>query len=357
MSELPDWTAVADLPYAFGGPTLIGILKSCPEDFQVDEILGFEPDGDGEHAALLICKTGMNTELVARSLARLAGIKPMNVGYCGLKDRHAVTTQWFSVGLAGQRQPDWSELESDQLQILEVQRHGRKLRRGTAKGNRFRIRVRDLAGDREATDGRLSAIRPDGVPNYFGEQRFGRDYGNLIQASGLFSGEIKRVKPHLKGLYLSAARSQIFNQLLGLRVEQGNWNHELAGDLMQLDGSHSWFAVSEDDADIEERLHRMDIHPTGPMWGRGSLPSTGQTGAMEQQIAERFSPWCEGLERFGLKQERRALRMPVREMEWHWRDDSLEVAFTLPTGCFATAVLRELVDVQEKSTSSSATSG
>ncbi len=343
MIESPEWTPLAELPHAFGAPPLSGHLRTTTADFQVDEVLGFEPDGEGEHALLLVRKIGLNTDELARQLARHAGLRPRDVGYCGLKDRNAVTSQWFSLGLAGRQEPDWTALNSERIQVLEVHRHRRKLRRGTARGNRFRIGVADVVGEREAAEECLATLRKQGAPNYFGEQRFGRDYGNLERAEQLFQGTLKRVNPHLRGLYLSAARSQIFNELLARRVRAGSWNRVLAGDLMQLEGSRSWFPVVEPDAAIEQRVGEGDIHPTGPLWGRGVVPSSGAVAAEEQELAEHFTPWCRGLERFGLKQERRALRMPLHELEWAWGDASLEVEFRLPSGCFATSVLRELV--------------
>ena len=343
MTEIPDWTPLVDLPHAFAAPPLSGCLRATAADFQVDEVLGFEPDGEGEHALLLVRKIGLNTEELVRQLARHAGLRPRDVGYCGLKDRNAVTTQWFSLGLAGRQEPDWAELDSERVQVLQAQRHRRKLRRGAARGNRFRIRIVDAAGEREAAEGRLAALRERGAPNYFGEQRFGRDYGNLERAEQLFQGTLKRVNPHLRGLYLSAARSQIFNELLAQRVRAGSWNRALPGDLMQLEGSRSWFPVAEPDAEIERRMEEGDIHPTGSLWGRGAVPSSGLAAAGEQALAERFASWCRGLERFGLKQDRRALRVPLHELEWGWGDASLELEFRLPSGCFATSVLRELV--------------
>lgn len=337
------WTPVSALPYAFGGPCLNGRLRLAHEDFQVDEVLGFEPDGEGEHVLLQVQKTGLNTEEVARYLAKFAGLRPLDIGYSGLKDRNAVTSQWFSVRLANRTEPEWSAAASDRIEVLQVRRHRRKLKRGTARGNRFRIRIRALKGGRDAAEACLHAFREEGSPNYFGEQRFGRDYGNLEQATKLFQGALKRVKPHLRGLYLSAARAQIFNELLGERVSRALWNRALAGDLMQLEGSRSWFAAPEVDVEVERRIAAFDIHPTGPMWGKGELPSVGQAAETEQRIAGRHAIWCQGLERFGLKQERRALRMRVAELVWEWGEDYLDLAFRLPAGCFATAVLRELL--------------
>lgn len=346
MSEPPAWTPLANLPHAFGGPPLSGRLRSAAADFRVDEVLGFEPDGEGEHALLLVRKIGLNTDELARQLAYHAGLRPRDVGYCGLKDRNAVTSQWFSLGLAGREEPEWTALDSERIQVLEAHRHRRKLRRGAARGNRFRIRITDAAGDREAVEERLSTLRKQGAPNYFGEQRFGRNYGNLERVRQLFQGMLKRVNPYQRGLYLSAARSQIFNELLARRVRAGSWSRALPGELVQLEGSRSWFPVTMPDGEIERRMERGDIHPTGPLWGRGAVPSSGLAAAGEQLLAERFASWCRGLERFGLKQERRALRMPIHELEWGWDAASLELGFRLSSGCYATSVLRELVEAR-----------
>jgi len=129
MSEPPGWTPFHQLPYALGGPPLSGVLRAEPADFQVDEVLGFEADGEGEHVLLQIRKTGLNTEDAVRRIARHAGIKPRDIGYCGLKDRNAVTTQWISVGLAGRPEPDWSALDDECLRVISASRHRRKLKR------------------------------------------------------------------------------------------------------------------------------------------------------------------------------------------------------------------------------------
>ncbi len=343
MSSVGDWLPVPELSHALGGPPLHGVLRQAPQDFQVDEVLGFEPDGEGEHALLLVRKTGINTEDVVRRIARHAGVQPRDIGYCGLKDRNAVTTQWLSVGLAGRPEPDWTVLDDAGLKVLSASRHRRKLKRGTARGNRFRIRVGEISGDRILATERLAAMSAGGVPNYFGEQRFGRGYGNLERADRLFRGELKRVRPHLRGLYLSAARSQVFNEILGRRVDEGSWSRILPGDVMQLEGSRSWFAIVEPDEDSLRRNQELDIHPTGPLWGKGELPCTGLVAELEQVTAERFGAWCRGLEKFGLKQERRALRLPVAELEYAWGEGALDLSFRLPAGAFATTAIRELV--------------
>ncbi|EXJ16269.1 tRNA pseudouridine 13 synthase [Imhoffiella purpurea] len=342
------WTSFSALPRAHGEPLGQGRLRVVPEDFQVEEHLGFEPDGEGDHLLLWVRKTGANTEWVARKLAALAGVQGSAVGYAGLKDRHAVTAQWFSVPRPRQGLPDWSELNAFGIEVREVHAHRRKLRRGALQGNRFRIRVRDVGLDPERLRECAAAIAGSGVPNYFGAQRFGRDDANLIHAGELFSGAARRVPRHLRGLWLSAARSQIFNQVLAARVERGDWDRPLDGDCLQLDGSHSFFLAERIDETLEERSRRMDLHPTGPLWGRGDLPTQGAVRSAEEAAAMPFEGWTAGLAAAGMDQERRALRLPVSDLEVESDTRDLLVAFYLSAGSYATAVLREFVDCFEE---------
>jgi len=334
-------SATEHLAYALGKPETSGVIRSLPEDFQVDEDLGFDLSGEGEHACLHIRKRNSNTDFIAKQIVRLAGVKNMDVSYAGLKDRHALTTQWFSVYLSNKAEPDWSQLNSDEVEVLEVVRHNRKLRRGSLKGNHFKLVVRDLDGDIASLDQRLQRISSIGVPNYFGEQRFGRD--NLAKARGLFNAEFKVKDRNKRSMYLSAARSAIFNELLSTRVTAANWNQALAGDVMMLDGSHSVFTVEAVDEEIKRRITEFDIHPTGPMWGRGRLASASDALQLEQQCADNFALFCDGLEKAGMKQERRSLRLPVSRLEWQLDDNSLNLSFFLSSGSYATSVLRELL--------------
>lgn len=334
-----------DLPYAGGRPGVRGVLRRLPEDFQVEEDLGFALTGEGEHVFLQIRKRNENTDWVARRVAQVAGVKPMDVGYAGLKDRHAVTTQWFSVHLPGRAEPDWSGLENENLQVLAVQRHNRKLRKGALKGNRFRLVARNLEGDLDGLEARLARVRAEGVPNYFGEQRFGIEGGNLARARDLITGRRRESNPHKRGLYLSAARSMLFNEVLAHRVTQGTWNLPLAGDAMALAGSHSFFVVDEVDEEIRRRCAEMDIHPSGPLWGKGELPTRGEARGLEETALEPLMPWCAGLERFGLDQERRPLRLKVEELEWAFpAEGELRVSFRLAAGAYATTVMREIIE-------------
>jgi tRNA pseudouridine13 synthase len=345
-APMPAWQPLAELPRAYGPRPGRGRIRSRAEDFQVDEIPSFEPDGEGEHLLLRIRKRNTNTDWLARQLARLGGLPIVDVGYAGLKDRNAVTSQWFSLRLAGRPEPDWRDLESDEIQILERVWHGRKLRRGALQGNRFRLLIRALSGQSPALEQRLQQLRQGGFPNYFGEQRFGHGYGNLERADAMFARRLKRLDRHRRGLYISAARSQLFNQVLAARLEQGNWNRPLAGDLLMLEGTQSWFPALEIDSELERRAAQLDLHPTGPLWGRGRPQVDGPAGALEATVLADFEFWCQGLEHCGLSQERRALRVAVADLAWTFPTaDELELSFSLPAGSYATALLRELLEV------------
>ncbi len=310
-------------------------------------MLGFQPVGEGEHVLLRLRKRNTNTEWLAKQLAEFAAVPVRDVSYAGLKDRNAVTSQWFSVRLPVTQDLDWSRLESDEIQLLEAVRHRRKLRRGALAQNRFRLRLRKLVADSDELQRRLQQISLQGVPNYFGEQRFGHDGNNLIMVERLFSGELKKVVRHKRSMYLSAARSYLFNHVLGQRLEQGNWNQALPGDIMQLDGSGSHFSVTEIDETIQQRVTDLDIHPTGPLWGRGEPKVTGAVAELEQAVSQRHVHWLDGLKRFGLNHDRRALRARVIYLQWNWLNPGdLELEFGLHPGSYATMVLRELVRVR-----------
>ena len=226
-----------------------------------------QPSGAGEHAFLLIEKSGANTEWVARRLAEKAGVAPMSVGYSGLKDRHAITRQNFSVHLPGRADPDWSALAIPGVRVLAASRHDRKLKRGVHRGNLFRIRVRDIAGVREVVEPRLALIRERGVPNYFGEQRFGRDAGNIDNARAMFAG--RRMPRAQAGMALSAARSLIFNAVLAQRVEDGSWDCGLDGEVWMLAGTHSIFGPEPWTIDLARPARRVRHRSDRPDVRRG----------------------------------------------------------------------------------------
>ena len=337
--KLPDW------PRVYYGPNGTGRIRVAPEDFIVEEQLAFEPSGEGEHVFLHLQKISENTEFIARLIARFAGVRQRDIGYAGLKDRHAVTSQWFSVWLPGKEAPDWAGLESDQLKVLQVIRHARKLKRGVLAANHFKLRIRDWQGDSVKVDEQLQTIRQQGIPNYFGSQRFGNNAQNLQKALALFQGA--KFKPEQRSIYLSAARAYLFNQVLAERIQQKSWQQGLAGDCFMFAGSKAFFQSNDLDQHICNRLHAGEIHPTGPLWGLGDPEVTGEAFAFETAALTAFSEWREGLEQQKLAMTRRALRVIPGNLQWQWlTPESLELSFSLPPGSFATALLRELLDDQ-----------
>jgi tRNA pseudouridine13 synthase len=340
-----------DMPFAFGGPPLAGRLREQPEDFVVVEQLGFEASGSGEHAFLWVEKRGANTEWVARQLARFAGVAPVAVGFAGLKDRHAVTRQAFTVQLPGRSDPDWTAAGIEGVRILSATRHARKLPRGALSGNTFELTLRGIEGDRELASARLATIALRGLPNGFGEQRFGRDGGNLDAARAMFAG--RRVERAERSILLSAARSALFNRVLARRIEDASWDQLCSGDVAQLDGSGSIFGPLEPDEDLVLRCAGLDIHPTGPLWGSGELRCGGRVAALETAVAAGEPQIVAGLVAAGLRHERRSLRVRVAALQAQFEDpDVLRLSFGLPAGSYATSLLRELMVVTRPASAS-----
>lgn len=331
------------LPRARAGAPLTGRIRCVPEDFIVEELPAFEASGEGEHLLLSIRKRGMNTAFCAERIAHWAGVDVREVSFAGMKDRHALTTQRFSVRLPKKTAPDTGLLNSDECQVLEAVWHNRKLARGALAGNRFTLMLRDLSGGRAPIEQALQAIAAQGVPNYFGEQRFGMEQANVGKALGMFEG--RRVERSKRSIYLSAARSFLFNQVLAWRVEQGSWNNPVPGEVWMLEGSKSIFGPEPLTDDIIARCAAKDIHPTGPLWGTGALRSRDAVQVLELRLAEEQAELCRGLEKAELHQERRALRLVPKNLAWRFESDGvLELRFELPPGAYATSVLAELGD-------------
>mgnify|MGYP001617928887 CR=1 FL=1 len=368
-------------------------LRATPEDFVVEELMPYTLTGAGEHLWVKLRKRGYNTEQVAKQLARTAGVTRREVGYAGMKDRHAITVQWFSLLLTGRPDPDWGSLPEG-MTVVESTRHSRKLKTGALAGNRFIIALRDCSDGslihyRDAVLRRGEEIRTQGVPNYFGEQRFGHGGGNIAAARAMFAGsgnvreaasgtgllsgrtsEVSRASvtsrgPRTRvpgvpsktspigdrkqgGIYLSAARSLVFNEVLARRVTAGTWDQALDGDAMILNGSRSFFVPEIIDDTIRRRLAEGDIHPSGPLWGRGDLPTKSAVRELEAAVASEHPDLVRGLEAAGLEQERRALRVIPQEFNAQWLDaTTLSLTFVLPPGSYATMLLRELADYRD----------
>jgi tRNA pseudouridine13 synthase len=310
LSSCAARAAALDPPRAHGAPPAVAALRTVPEDFVVEEDLGFAAAGNGSHVLLKVRKRDANTVWVARALARIAGCRAFDVGYAGLKDRRALAMQWFSVPCP-RAAIDWMAVREEGFEDL---------------------------GQRLAPQ--LALIEREGVPNYFGPQRFGRDGANLAR----IGAGLAALAPPERGFVLSAARSVVFNALLAERVQDGSWGQLLAGDLANLDGRGSHFAVEAVDATLAERAARLEIHPTGPLWGQGDPATGGAVGELEARTATRFPAETGLCVAAGMSQERRSLRLAVRELRVALEPQAVQLAFRLPRGAFATAGLRELLE-------------
>lgn len=290
-------------------------LRVAPEDFFVDEIMDEVCSGEGEHVWLHIEKRGDNTEYVARQIARLANVRPMDVGFSGLKDRHAVTRQWFSVYLAKKPEPLWAQLNSESVSVLQAVRHSHKLRRGAHNGNRFVIRLRHVQAERSELEPLLARLGTFGFPNYFGEQRFGREGANLTRALSWFQGNLK-VSKSQRGFYLSAARSFLFNELIAAYLQDGN--------LQALEGQGAYYGETRDPDALN---------------------------GFERALFARYEDLTKGLESNRIQLERRPLRIIPGGFSWQFENNQLTLSFTLPTGVFATSLIREVCDYTDCSPS------
>ena len=333
---------------AYAALDLQAKFKTQPEHFRVFEQLPFECSGSGEHLYIHIRKTNQNTQWLARQIAKWASVTAKDVSYAGLKDRHGITEQWFSVWLPGQ-ELDAGSLAVEGVEVLEQHRHSAKLRRGALSGNRFEIILADVTStsgelDRDVVEQRLQLIKQQGVPNYFGDQRFGHDGNNVSKALASLSGKGRgRLKRDTKSLHISALRSYVFNQVLSQRVEAGNWHQRIPGEPLCLDGSRSWFLPESLDAELLGRIDQWDCHPSGPLWGRGRSPAQEEAGAFETTAVASLTEMLGVLENQSLKQERRPNRLRPQELSWHWQGNDLHLAFGLTPGCYATSMLRELI--------------
>lgn len=374
-------TDTSRLPQPVQPPLKHANYKTHATDFVVNEILPLEFTGEGEHLWLHIQKSGMNTVYLANLLSEWAEIPLRDVGYSGLKDRHALTTQWFSLRIPKKQLPasefapvDIGDHES--VTILAQHWHNKKLNRGTHKANEFIITLRGIQFDESATETseqvlsakqiveqHLESISKSGVPNYFGPQRFGRNGNNVREALTLFARPIREARPQPKKskrkrppreqntMELSAARSLIFNEILAARVSDGSWNQGLAGEVFNLDGSGSIFTSDALDDTLRARLSSGDIHPTGVLWGLDNDKVSGTAALVENDTVQNnplLAQLAMGLEKRDVKAQRRALRLPIEALSWTWDNEetdekSLILSFTLTTGSFATSVLASLV--------------
>lgn len=334
---------------AWGGPLGTGVVARKPEDFVVNERLGFMADNDGPHLLVQIEKRGLTTLEALRTLSQVWGVSPRECGYAGRKDRWAVTTQWLTLPWpVNQPLPEAPADIADGLRVLHVARHRRKLKVGSLMGNHFRLRLREINVSAVAFNQRLATIAVYGVPNYFGPQRFGRNGRNLKDAIDWLAADPKSVPPASRGMLISALRSECFNRVLSARVKDGTWASALPNDLLGLDGRESLFSASNETTErLARRVAAHQIHPTGPLPGRNSekLGVTQALADYEAMLLEPVADWVAGLAARRVDAARRPLRVSVGALGWYCSEpDTWVLDFYLRRGSYATSVLAELID-------------
>ena len=333
-----------ELAYIQTAPKQTALLKAECADFMVKENLGYSMAGEGEFVAVRVRKTDANTLFVGEKLAQFAGISARNMSYAGLKDRRAVTEQWFSLQMPGKTTPDFGDFQQEGIEILEVTRHNRKIRTGSLDGNYFEILLCN-AIENDDLKVRLENLSKFGFPNYFTEQRFGRDGQTLTQALRWAKGEIQVKDRKKRSFYLSAARSEVFNLVVSERLKQGVANRVLPNDIVQLSGSHSWFVADEkEDLNVLQlRLEQGDLQLTAPLIGETAHPAC----SLENDIVQQHQDIVNLMKQERLKPARRPLLMKPKDFNWQFEETGLRLKFYLPAGSYATALVRELVNIEE----------
>lgn len=333
------------LVFPYGEPQISALLKSMPEDFKVVEELGFSPQGEGEHLLLYIEKCGITTHELVDRVASDFNTSVKNISYSGLKDRQALTRQWLSLQLPG-KQAQMQMPEVEEYRILDHGWHNRKLRRGTHRFNHFEVLLREVEGFPAATRQQLQSIAQHGFANYFGEQRFGRRQDNVEQALKQLSG--RKLGRNKKGLYLSALRSFLFNQVVAERSRRGHWQQPMQGDVFMLDGSHSIFSEGLDEI-LLQRFHSQDIHSTASLYGSGQSPLTGEALELEEGVFSEYPEICQCLQRQGVKRQMRATRVGLEEFSYQFdaQAKTLLLQLRLPAGCYLTSLLDHFVATRQ----------
>ncbi len=393
-------------PYLTAGlPGTGGIFKASAEDFEVTELPLYEASGSGEHVYALIEKRGLTTLEMLRRISRVLGVSERDMGYAGMKDARGITRQ--TVSIPGVTPEQVEAVEISGIKVISAVRHANKLRLGHLAGNSFRIRVRDVSANPvEKANAVFSVLCRRGVPNFFGEQRYGSqgnsaDIGvrllqgdfegavtaligspelvqderwqkaivafqagmftealeilpshcrterevihSLLRKPGDWQRAVKTVHPRLISLYVSAAQSSLFDKVLAARIDY--LDSIESGDIAfkHVNGA-CFLALDQDEA--APRAASFEISPTGPMIGSKMLLPQGSVAMVEAGILEGsgLSPETfNGEGRYRLSGERRPLRIPLKEVSVAFEDGALLLEFTLPKGSYATSVLREVM--------------
>jgi len=329
-----------------------GTIRNQLEDFKVDEIPAYEPQGSGSFAYAKVEKRGFTSSDLVKALKE-AGVPEKRIGMAGLKDKYAVTTQWLSIPNA---QADAFEVLGalDGVRILAQSRHKNKLGIGHLHGNHFQVRVRDV--DPEMSDVASNALRQlaeIGAPNYFGPQRFGRFGNNAIDGFKVARGEKVPGGKRLERFFVAALQSFVFNHLLAERLKRGLYDAVLTGDWAKKHDTGGMFVVEDGDKETP-RAKRLEISSALPLFGKKVRLSEGAAGELEQIILERFGlRWTDGTT---LRGDRRISRLVLTDTDVTPTEDGYVLSFTLPKGAFATSVLREVMGVDVDAPSESTNS-
>ncbi|WP_105900889.1 tRNA pseudouridine(13) synthase TruD [Vibrio gangliei] len=340
---------LAPFAYLCGKPAATAKIKAQAKDFQVIEDLGFSFSGHGEHLMVRIRKEGENTAFVANEIARLCGVPSKNVGWAGLKDRHAVTEQWLSIHLPKPEMVfDAEKLEAlhPSIKVLETARHNKKLRPGELVGNQFILRLVDVS-DMDDVLARLEKIQQQGVPNYYGAQRFGREGNNLNEARRWGRDNVRTRNQNKRSMYLSTARSWIFNHIVSSRIEQGYFNQALLGDVVQVSNGEQCIDANNIEA-LQAQINQGNASITAALAGDNALPTQDQALALEQPQLDAEPDLMALIRGNRMRHDRRAIGLKAMNMQWQVEANDVVLSFSLPAGCFATAILREVVDAIEE---------
>lgn len=335
---------LSPLAYLNGAPLATAKLKVQPQHFQVCEDLGYEFSGQGEHLMVRIRKTGENTSFVANELAKACGVKSKDIGWAGLKDRHAVTEQWLSVHLPGGTTPDFGAFleQYPTIQILDITRHHKKLRPGDLQGNHFVLTLSEVSNVEDVVQ-RLTTISETGVPNYFGAQRFGNEGNNVEEARRWGRENVRTRNQNKRSLYLSAARSWIFNQIVSDRIQQGVFGQFIAGDIALIDGQ-SVLVEDGQQASFNQQLTNGTAHLSAALAGDNALPTQSQALALEQVHLDAEPDLMALIRGNRMRHERRPIALKAQNLSWDTDGDNITLRFSLAAGCFATSIVRELVE-------------
>jgi len=366
----------SELAFVYDKPQCKAVLKQDFADFQVEEIIGFEFSGSGNHLCLQIRKINQTTIEVAQKIAKTFALKLSDVGYAGMKDKRGICTQWFSIPKNNRDKVDPARLLTENIEVLDVRDNDRKIRKGSHQENSFRIRLQKVQGAETDLQARVKKAGKFGVPNYFGPQRFGKSMRNVRRAIDYFAQEHnKPMRDRLqKSMMLSASRSFLFNQILSYRVENCSWAQILPGEILSLDGTSRFFIPGTNEKkgrgsvdtlpeqelnhemELQARLVNLDIHPSGLLFGACKPTERYRVReaveSLESAVVSRYPELCQGLLGLKVASARRALRLVPRNIKTEIIGSGVvELEFTLTTGGYATTVLRELCMAEEPSVS------